>query len=83
MYASVDAGKGGRVVAKYKTWRCREVPLLAMTAALQKLIVEFHPEPTWFRLADENLETKHSQEGIAGTRENSTLERFSAASSGD
>ena len=38
---------------------------LVMTAELQKRIVEFHPELTWFRLAGENLETKHSQEGIA------------------
>ncbi len=37
----------------------------SMSAALQKRIVEFHPELTWFRLAGENLETKHSQEGIA------------------
>jgi len=37
----------------------------AMTAALQKRIVEFHPELTWFRLAGETLETKHSPEGIA------------------
>ncbi len=162
MYAGVDACKGGWVVAKSKTWPCREVPLLAicadfasvialtadckrvavdipiglprgsrvrkcdleakkmlsghntsalfyappretllaetpvefqklhrkargsgaglpvwgflpkvieanrvMTAALQKRIVEFHPELTWFRLAGENLETKHSQQGIA------------------
>jgi predicted RNase H-like nuclease len=38
---------------------------LAMTAELQERIVEFHPELTWFRLAGENLETKHNQEGIA------------------
>jgi predicted RNase H-like nuclease len=37
----------------------------AMTAELQKRIVEFHPELTWFRMAGENLETKHSPEGIA------------------
>lgn len=37
----------------------------AMTRELQNRIVEFHPELTWFRLAGENLETKHSQEGIA------------------
>ncbi len=36
-----------------------------MTAELQKRIVEFHPELTWFRMAGENLETKHSPEGIA------------------
>ncbi|MGB2625550.1 MAG: DUF429 domain-containing protein [Candidatus Acidiferrum sp.] len=36
-----------------------------MTAELQKRIVEFHPELTWFRLAGESLETKHSPEGIA------------------
>jgi predicted RNase H-like nuclease len=37
----------------------------AMTRELQKRIVEFHPELTWLRLAGENLETKHSLEGIA------------------
>ncbi len=36
----------------------------AMTPALQKRIVEFHPELTWFRLAGENLESKHTPEGI-------------------
>lgn len=37
----------------------------AMRGELQKRIVEFHPELTWLRLAGENLETKHSQEGLA------------------
>ena len=35
-----------------------------MTPALQKRVIEFHPELTWFRLAGENLESKHTFEGI-------------------
>ena len=37
----------------------------AMTPALQRRIIEFHPELTWFRVAGENLESKHTSEGIA------------------
>ncbi|HUL33724.1 MAG TPA: DUF429 domain-containing protein [Candidatus Eisenbacteria bacterium] len=37
----------------------------AMTPALQERIIEFHPELTWFRVAGENLESKHTAEGIA------------------
>ena len=36
-----------------------------MTVELQKRVVEFHPELTWFRMVGESLETKHSPEGIA------------------
>ena len=37
----------------------------AMTPALQRRIIEFHPELSWLRLAGENLESKHTSEGIA------------------
>jgi predicted RNase H-like nuclease len=37
----------------------------AMTPGLQQRVVEFHPELTWFRIAGENLESKHTPEGIA------------------
>ena len=37
----------------------------SMTTALQKRVIEFHPELTWFRVAGENLESKHTPEGIA------------------
>jgi predicted RNase H-like nuclease len=36
----------------------------AMTPDLQKRIVEFHPELTWFRIAGASLESKHTMEGI-------------------
>ncbi len=45
-----------------------------MTAELQKRVVEFHPELTWFRMAGESLETKHSPEGIADRKR--VLRRF-------
>jgi|SRR5215471_17825081 len=38
---------------------------LEMTPALQRRVIEFHPELTWFRMAGENLESKHTPEGIA------------------
>jgi predicted RNase H-like nuclease len=37
----------------------------AMTPALQRRIIEFHPELAWLRHAGENLESKHTSEGIA------------------
>lgn len=37
----------------------------AMTAALQKRIVEFHPELSWLRVAGEDLDSKHTSVGIA------------------
>jgi predicted RNase H-like nuclease len=36
-----------------------------MTASLQQRVIEFHPETSWFRMAGENLESKHTSEGIA------------------
>ena len=36
----------------------------AMTTEFQKRVVEFHPELTWIRIAGENLESKHTFEGI-------------------
>jgi predicted RNase H-like nuclease len=36
----------------------------AMTPEFQKRVIEFHPELTWFRIAGENLESKHTSEGI-------------------
>lgn len=36
----------------------------AMSPVLQKRVIEFHPELTWFRVAGESLESKHSPEGI-------------------
>lgn len=36
-----------------------------MTPALQKRVIEFHPELTWFRVAGGNLESKHTAEGLA------------------
>jgi predicted RNase H-like nuclease len=38
MYAGVDACKGGWVVAKSKTWPCREAPLLAICADFASVI---------------------------------------------
>jgi len=46
----------------------------AMTPALQKRIIEFHPELTWFRTGGENLESKHTPEGIAERK--NLLRRF-------
>jgi predicted RNase H-like nuclease len=36
-----------------------------MAPVLHKRVIEFHPELTWFRVAGENLESKHTAEGIA------------------
>lgn len=36
-----------------------------MTPALQERVIEFHPELSWFHVAGENLESKHTAEGIA------------------
>jgi len=38
---------------------------LEMTPALQRRVIEFHPELTWFRMAGGNLQSKHTSEGIA------------------
>ena len=41
---------------------------VAMTSVLQERIVEFHPELSWFRLAGEALDSKHTREGIGQRR---------------
>ena len=45
-----------------------------LTPALQKRVVEFHPELTWFRVAGENLASKHTAAGIAERKK--LLRRF-------